>query len=75
MSPETQNDFVTVIPCHVTRGLEDKDHKAKFLLVLKKNDAKLDKRRFVMKKAKKNKLAKMEEAKRRLSAVNEEVKK
>ena len=40
-----------------------------------KNDAKLDKTRFIMKKAKKNKLVKIEVAKRRLLAVNEEDKK
>ena len=50
--------------------------KAKFLLKLKNNhgNAKLDKRRYEMKKVKKNKLAKIEEVKRRLSDAKEEIK-
>ena len=47
--------------------------KAKFINVLKRNNANLVKRRAEMNKIKESKLAKIEEAKRRLAAVNEEI--
>ena len=48
--------------------------KAKFISALKRNNDNLDKRRAEMKKLKESKLSKIEEAKMRLAAVNEEIK-
>ena len=48
--------------------------KAKFIHALKRNNDNLDQRRAEMKKLKESKLAKIEEAKMRLAAVNEEIK-
>ena len=54
-------------------NFQDKQ-KAKFLLKLKNNNAKLDKRRSEMKKEKEKKLGEIEEVKRRLAAAKEEIK-